>query len=277
MRRLVITADDLGRDPATNDVVLGLVADGFVTATTLIPVAPESVKAAEGARAVDVTPHLHLTLTGERGLPPWRPLAVGGRVAGHDGALATDPFDLGSRGEAADLAADVLAELDAQLAWMRAQGFTPTTADSHAGTLYGLHGRSWLAEALFWCARHGLAFRLPRDPVPYFAGPVPPELAKQHADAVRLADDLGVALPEVIMTNRLPADRLGSYEALLTDLVARLDILPEGTSELFLHPSTADAALDGEVRTWEARLLRDPAWHDAVAAAGIELVEGWAS
>lgn len=271
MRRLVVTADDLGRDPATNDVVLGLVADGCVTATTLIPVGPESAQAAEHVRELGVTPRLHLTLTGERGLPPWRPLAVGGGLAGPDGALTDDPFDLAARGATAD----VLAELDAQLAWMRAQGLTPTAADSHAGTLYGLHGRSWLAETLSWCGRHGLSFRLPRDPAPYLGDGMTPELAELHARAVALADALGVALPEVIMTNRSTAAQLGSYAALRADLVARLDALPEGTSELFLHPSTADAALDGEVRAWEARLLRDPAWHAAVAASGVELVEGW--
>jgi predicted glycoside hydrolase/deacetylase ChbG (UPF0249 family) len=276
MRRLVVTADDLGRDPATTDVVLGLVADGCVTATTLIPVAPESARAAARARELGVTPRLHLTLTGERGLPPWRPLAVGGHLAGPDGALAEDPLVLGARGDE-DVAADVVEELDAQLAWMRGQGLAPTAADSHGGTLYGLHGRSWLAETLAWCGRHGLAFRLPRDPVPYLGGPVPAELANLHARAVGLADALGVALPEVIMTNRLTAAQLGSYEALLADLVARLDTLPEGTSELFLHPSTADAALDGAVRAWEARLLRDPAWHAAVAASGVELVDGWAA
>jgi len=273
MRRLVVTADDLARDPATTDVVLGLVRDGCVTATTLIPVAPGSASAAAGARALGVTPRLHLTLTGERGLPRWHPLTSGSGLAGADGALTDDPFVVAARAEPED----VVAELDAQLAWMRAQGLEPTAADSHAGTLYGLHGRSYLAEALAWCARNGLAFRLPRDPVPYLGGPVPAELGRRHAQAVRLADDLGVALPEIIMTNRLTAAQHGSYEALRSDLVTRLDLLPEGTSELFLHPSTADAALGGAVRAWEARLLRDPVWHAAVEAAGIRLVEGWTS
>ena len=268
MRRLVVTADDLGRDPATTDVILDLLADGLVNATTLIPVSPGAADAARRVRALRVTPRLHLTLTGEHGLPPWRPLVARASLTGEDGALATDPFELGARGATAD----VVAELDAQLGWMRDQGLAPTAADSHAGTLYGLHGRSWLAETLTWCAAHGLAFRLPRDPLPYFGGPLPSALAEQHARAVALADDLGVPLPATILTRRAG---VGSYDGLRADLVARLDALPVGVSELFLHPSTPEASPDGVVRAWEARLLRDPAWHAAVQAAGVELVEGW--
>ena len=277
MRRLVVTADDLGRDPASTDIVLDLAAAGHVTATTLIPVAPGARDAARRARAAGVEPHLHLTLTGERGLPPWRPLSGGASLAGPDGALPADPHAVGSRAEPGD----VVAELDAQLAWAHEAGLRPAVADSHAGTLYGLHGRSFLAETLAWCARHGLAFRLPADPAPYLGGPPSAPLAEAHARAVALAGSLGVALPATVWTNRRSAADLGSYETLRADLVARLDDLPEGVSELFLHPSTTGApGLDddaGTVRAWEARLLRDPAWHAALDRAGVGLALGWAS
>lgn len=274
MRRLVVTADDLGRDPASTDVVLDLVTTGRVTATTLIPVAPGSRDAARRARADGVEPHLHLTLSGEHGLPPWPPLSGGPSLAGPDGTLPTDPFVVGARAQTDD----VVAELDAQLAWAHEAGLRPAVADSHAGTLYGFHGRSFLAAALTWCARHGLAFRLPRDPGPYLGGPLPAVLAEQHGRAVALADSLGVALPATIWTNRRSAADLGSYEALRSDLVARLDDLPEGVSELFLHPTTSDApGVHDDVRAWEARLLRDPAWHDALARSGVTLVGGWSS
>jgi hypothetical protein len=46
---------------------------------------------------------------------------------------------------------------------------------------------------------------------------------------------------------------------------------------LFLHPSREDAVAgpDGIVRTWEARLLRDPVWHDAIEREDVEVVGGW--
>ncbi|WP_049560831.1 carbohydrate deacetylase [Nonomuraea sp. SBT364] len=272
-RRVVITADDLGREPGTTDVIAALLAEGQVSATTLICVSPEAERAARRVHELGVLPRVHVTLTSERGLPRWRPLNGAASLVDPDGTLSDDPLALGARGEADE----VIREADAQLAWMRDRGAAPVAADSHAGTLYGLHGRSWLAEALHWCARHSLAFRLPRDPGPYVGGPLPPPLAAAHQRAVALADELGVPIPQTIATNRRTAAELGGYERLRDDYLRRLAALPEGTSELFLHPSREDAVTgpDGIVRTWEARLLRDPVWHAALRSEGVEVVEGW--
>ncbi|GGO79131.1 carbohydrate deacetylase [Nonomuraea cavernae] len=272
-RRVVITADDLAREPGTTEVIVALLAEGQVSATTLICLSPDAERAANQVRALGVVPRLHVTLTSERGLPRWRPLDGAASLVDPDGTLSDDPFVLGARGEAED----VIREADAQLRWMSERGFTPEAADSHAGTLYGLHGRSWLAEALEWCARHGLAFRLPRDPEPYFGGPLPPHLAAAHEGAVALADALGVSIPRTIATNRRGAHELGGYERLRDDYLRRLAALPEGTSELFLHPSREDAVTgpDGIVRIWEARLLRDPVWHRALESEEVEVVGNW--
>ncbi|MGW6505324.1 carbohydrate deacetylase [Nonomuraea angiospora] len=272
-RRVVITADDLGREPGTTEVIVALLAERHVSATTLICVSPAAERAANQVRELGVVPRLHVTLTSERGLPPWRPLNGAASLVDPDGTLSDDPLVLGARGEARD----VVREADAQLHWMSDRGLVPEAADSHAGTLYGLHGRSWLAESLEWCARHGLAFRLPRDPEPYFGGPLPPPLAAAHERAIALADALGVSIPETIATNRRTAHELGSYEQLRDDYLRRLAALPEGTSELFLHPSREDALTgpDGIVRAWETRLLRDPVWHRALESERVEVVEGW--
>ncbi|MFI6481751.1 ChbG/HpnK family deacetylase [Nonomuraea sp. NPDC050663] len=272
-RRVVITADDLGREEGSTEVILALLAEGHVSATTLICVSPQAARAAERVRELGVLPRLHVTLTSEHGVPPWRPLNGTATVCEPDGTLSSDPFALGARGEAHD----VIEESQAQLRWMREHGLAPEAADSHAGTLYGLHGRSWLAEALRWCAGHGLAFRLPRDAGPYVGGPLPPPLAAAHEQAVALADSLGVAIPQTIATNRSTAAELGSYERLRDDYLRRLGELPEGTTELFLHPSREDAVAgpDGTVRAWEARLLRDPVWHRALERERVEVVKDW--
>ncbi|MEV0618438.1 ChbG/HpnK family deacetylase [Nonomuraea sp. NPDC050404] len=272
-RRVVITADDLGREPGTTEVIASLLAEGQATATTLICLSPVAEQAAKTVRELGVVPRLHVTLTSEGGLPRWRPLTGAASLADRDGTLSDDPYVLGARGESGD----VIGEAEAQLRWMRERGLTPEAADSHAGTLYGLHGRSWLAEALEWCARHGFAFRLPRDPLPYFGGPLPPPLAAAHEQAVAHADALGVAIPETIATNRRGAHELGSYERLRDDYLRRVADLPEGTSELFLHPSREEAVMgaDGIVRIWETRLLRDPVWHKALESEGVEAVGGW--
>ncbi|GAB2601287.1 ChbG/HpnK family deacetylase [Pseudactinotalea suaedae] len=269
-RRLVVTADDLGRDPRTDATVLDLLREGHVTATTLLAVAPGAADAAAGAVALGSTPRLHATITSERGLAPWPPRSPGSAVMADGGAL---PLDTGLALARASVD-DVVAEVAAQLAWMRAQGMAPAGLDSHAGTLYGLDGGPWLHPVLRWCASEGLAFRLPRDLRPYLGRPEP-EVAALHARAVALADDLGVALPAAMITNRSSAAALGRYETLRQQLVVALDSLPAGTSELFLHPADGLPGPVGQVRAWEARLLRDPVWHDAVASAAVELVGDW--
>lgn len=270
-RSVVITADDFGRDLGTNETIAALLAEGHISATTLITVSPS---AADALRRIDLVPHLHVTLTSERGLPRWSPLGGASRLTDPDGSLTDDLLQLSSR----CTPTDAIAEADAQLGWMRRRGLTPVAADSHSGTLYGLHGGPWagqiLAATLQWCARHQLAFRLPRDPALYFGATLPAPLAHLHEQAVGLADELGVVLPQAIATNRRTAADLGSYEALRDGYLRCLSTLPEGTSEVFLHPSQegAVAGPDGILRVWEARLLRDPKWHDALDAEDISVV-----
>lgn len=278
-RRVVITADDLGREPGTTEMITTLLAEGHASATTLITVSPTAEDAAQRVARIGVHPHLHVTLTSERGQPRWRAMSGFSSITDPDGTLTDDPFALASRGGIGD----VIREADAQLEWMRRRDLSPVTADSHSGTLYGLHGGPWseqiLGVALKWCARHGLAFRLPRDPVPYFGAALPPHLARLHEQAVALADRLGVAIPQTIATNRRSASELGSYERLREDYLRHLSALPEGTSELFLHPSREDAATgpDGIVRVWETQLLRDRKWHDALETEGVGVVAGWSA
>jgi predicted glycoside hydrolase/deacetylase ChbG (UPF0249 family) len=276
-RRVVITADDLGREPGTTEMIIALLAERYVSATTLITVSPTAEDAAQRVAQIGVLPHLHVTLTSDRGQSRWRAMSGVSSITDMEGTLTDDPYALASRGGVDD----VVREADAQLEWMRRSGFSPVAADSHSGTLYGLHGGPWveqiLAVVLRWCARHGLAFRLPRDPVPYFGTALPTHLARLHEHAIALADELGVAIPQTIATNRRSASELGSYERLREDYLKRLSALPEGTSELFLHPSSEDAATgpDGIVRVWEARLLRDRKWHDALETEGVGVVAEW--
>ncbi|WP_159619083.1 ChbG/HpnK family deacetylase [Ruania rhizosphaerae] len=272
MRRLVITADDLGRDAATTAEIVALAREGLITATTVIAVAPASAQAAEQITTAQVATRVHLTLTSETsetsesGVAAWRPLADVPSLVEADGSLTTDPYRLGGRGETED----VRTELEAQLAWARAQGLRVTAADSHAGALYGLHGRSWLEPALRWCARHGLGFRLPRQLTPYLGGPAPEPLRSAHAAAVTLADELGVPIPQTMITNNRTASDWGTYAAFRAGMLARVATLGEGTSELFLHPSPVS-----QIRSWEARLLRDPALRETIRSEGITLVAGW--
>ncbi|MBX6752530.1 MAG: hypothetical protein IRY85_23195, partial [Micromonosporaceae bacterium] len=58
-RRLVITADDLGRDAGSTEVIGALLAEGHITAASLITVAPESAPAVAAGRPGGVGPRQH--------------------------------------------------------------------------------------------------------------------------------------------------------------------------------------------------------------------------
>lgn len=272
-RRLVITADDLGREHASAAAIAELAADGAITATTAIVVAPAAEEGVAAVTAAGVVPHLHATLSSDGGTTPWHPLTGRRSLVTDAGTLPDAPTEVGERAEPADVAA----ELDAQLAWLHARGIRPAALDSHSGTLYGLTGRSFLGEAFALAARHGMGFRLPRDPALYLGGELPNELRELHATAVVAADAAGIALPASIATNRRPATDLGDYETLRAHYLRLLGALPEGTSELFLHPAPehAVAGPNGIIRAWELRLLRDDVFRGALDAEGFELVAEW--
>lgn len=279
-RRLVITADDLGRDPAGDPAIVELAAEGLITATTAIVVGVgPTAETVAALQAVGIEPRLHATLSSERGIAAWHALTAGASLGDeHDGEPGGPlPFDaalVAQRGEPGEVAA----ELAAQLGRLRSLGACPAALDSHAGTLYGLTGRSFVPEALALCARERLGFRLPRDLAPYLGAEPAAPLAALHEQAVGAADVAGVPLPAAMVTNRRTAGDLGRYDALLDDVRRMLGALPEGTSELFLHPAPEEAARSDPgtaVRAWELRLLRDPAFRAAIDAEGFELAHAW--
>lgn len=292
-RRLVLTADDLGHDRETNREIVALLREGRLTASTLLVVGPEAEHAAglvlaarmddDGASSAArvPVPRLHVALTSPAGEAPWRPAAPDvPSLTDDDGAFHSNPFLLGEAAEAEEVAR----ELEAQLAWMTDAGLHPPGLDSHSGILYGLHGGPFLDVALRFCAEHALPFRMPRSIALYGGLNLPQDMREEFEEyvsgAVARADELGVRLPAEIGTSWESASELGSYEALRAHYVDLLARLPEGTSEIFLHPAPESAVerihgAEARTRAWELRLLRDPAFHDAIEAEGIELVATW--
>lgn len=267
-RRLVVTADDLGRDAAGTATICALWEEGLIDAATMIAVTEESPRAAARLRAAGLTPHLHLTLSSEPALPPWRPLAGGRSMRDARGAL---PGALRGDGHGPD-PEEAIEEFEAQLAWMHAAGLTPRVVDFHTSELYVLHGGALLDLMLPWCARHGLGLRLPRRLEPFpGAAALPEALRAGHAAALRSADALGAPLPVFLLSHHGTAR---GADALRGELTGGLGRLPSGTSELVLHPSASGPGVPA-VRPLEALVLRDPRWREALVTAGIRRVPHW--
>lgn len=262
-RSLVLTADDAGTDPDADREIAALLAGSPLTAVGVITAGPEGTGPGV-ARVVEllartaphVAPGVHVVLPA--------PEPAGG-------------FD--------DVADRVTAQTDALTRSAAAVGLpAPDRIDSHQGTLYGLQGRSYLPEALGVCAQRGMAFRLPRslelygDSDPLLATPA---VRARHASAVAAADAAGVRLPRVIATHRGGDAEARDYATLRHHYLALLGRLPEGVSEIFLHPAPDTPRLREQSagwwrkRTWELRLLRDPVFGREIERQGIDLVAGW--
>jgi len=262
-RSLVLTADDAGTDPDADREIAALLAGSPLTAVGVMATGPGAgssgvARVAEllAEAAPDVAPGVHVVL------PATAP--AGG-------------FD--------DVAERITAQADTVARAAAAVGLpTPVRLDSHQGTLYGLQGRSYLPEAIGVCARRDMAFRLPRglelygDDDPLLASPA---LRTRHASAVAAADAAGVRLPRVIATHRGGDAEAGGYVALREHYLRLLGRLPEGVSEIFLHPAPDTARLRAtsagwwRKRAWELRLLGDPVLTREIERQGIDLVDGW--
>lgn len=273
---LVLTADDLGFEPGTNRAIVSLLADGAVTATTILTISPF---AEDGLAALEAVPDtalgVHFASTSDRGRRVY-PLADGVHsLVEEDGAFPVD----WAKAERQATGAHIACELTAQITWVTSRGWTPKRLDSHSGTLYGVNGNPFVGEAFAACVKHGLGFRLPRGLELYFEDQVPPDLDAMLTGAVRFADNFGVALPAQMGTNR--ERTVGSYQELRRSYLDLLDRLPEGVvSEIFLHPAEDTPSIrmldaNWQKRVWEYQLLRDPVWLREIERHEIELLPTW--
>ena len=268
-RSLVLTADDAGTDPDADREIAALLAGSPLTAVGVITAhadddPPEDTTNPGVERVVEVLAHLAPDV------------APGVHV------VLPTPAPEGGFDDVADRVIDQIDVLDRATTAVGSPA--PDRLDSHQGTLYGLLGRSYLAEAIEICARRGLAFRLPRglelygDDDPLLATPT---VRERHASAVAAADAAGVRLPRVIATHRGGDAEARDYVTLRDHYLRLLERLPEGTSEIFLHPAPDTPRLRElsagwwRKRTWELRLLGDPVFIREIERQGIDLVARW--
>ena len=74
----------------------------------------------------------------------------------------------------------------------------------------------------------------------------------------------------MMLTNTTPYQDVASYEQLRDSYIAMLDAVPVGVSEVFVHPG-----VDDQKRQWEARLVVDSQWLEALKERDIRVVDRW--
>jgi chitin disaccharide deacetylase len=280
LKRLVITADDVGLHPGMTRGALAACVAGAVTAVSVSPVGrafEAAVDALRGlccgrVRSPDVG--VHFTLVGER------PLSPAGRIRsllGRDGAFLSGYPALAWRYLAGRLdPAEVEVELRAQVECLLDTGLPVVHANSHQH----LHLLPGIFEIVLRLAEeHGIPFvRIPEEP----AGETP-----WSPRALQLAalHHLGRRARRRLAGSSVLAPRrtLGVLHAGHLDREILRTALPQVAesaacvTELVCHPGIGDAEL-GTAYDWgyewdrETATLCDPLLPGLLRAAGVELV-----
>ena len=280
-RHLVVNADDFGISRGVNRGIVEAHRAGLVTSASLMANLPAAEDAlTRAAICPDLGLGLHLTLTAGR--PLCRPEQVPTLVDA-DGRF----FVLGTLLARLSLgqvrADDLRRELAAQVEWALRRGMRPDHLDSH----HHVHVHPRVAPLVIALAReHQVAWV--RCPVE--AGPSPSVLALPPKDAARTVaiSTFGSVTRVLVRRAGLHTTRhfrgiglgMGFGEA---DLLAALERLPPGLTELMTHPGHPDEELArltvfAEGRDRELAALTSPAVRDALRRRRIRLTSfAWLS
>ena len=245
--RLVVTADDVGLDPGITEGALTALRDGIVTDLSVLVARDDWGRTVVALREAGVAEiGVHLTLC--EGRPVLPPHEVPALVA-DDGRFPTSGARVALRRATARLGRrQVRREWLAQVRRAQAAGFRVTHLDGHKHfhLLPGLFGVA--LDVAQTCGVRGI--RLSREPGPGAQATVREVLARLSAWPARRVARAGLAI-----TDRVAG--IGVAGGLTTDtLVGLLRDLPEGTTELIVHPGKTGAPLpEGlgvEGLVWEA-------------------------
>jgi len=282
VKQLILNADDFGLTRGVNEGIIRAHREGILTSATLMANALAFDHAVELARA---NPSLgvgcHLVLVGGTAVAPRDEIST---LADRDGQLPASLAAFVTRLSLGSIRRrDIERELLAQIEKIRRAGIEPTHLDTHKHT----HAHPGVMAALGRVARQTKIIRV-RKPVenlrdswrsvPANGGEMLARLAA--AAAVRaispwfeaLSRRYGLFSPENFL-GLAATGQLGP--ALLCRLI---DTLPDGCTEIMLHPGLCDAELARtdsrlqEQRQLEMEALLSPEVRRAVTQAGVQLI-----
>jgi hopanoid biosynthesis associated protein HpnK len=272
MKQLIVTADDFGADLAVNEAVEEAHLRGVLTAASLMVGAPAAADAvARAKRLPTLRVGLHLVLV--EGRPVSDPALVPDLV-GPDGAFRTDMASLGAAiFFLPAVRRQMEAEVEAQFQAFAASGLPL----DHVNTHKHFHLHPSILEAILESGRrHGLkALRAPVEPRAVLAraepggSPGPAWVTGPWAAlGRRRARRAGLKTPDQVFglswSGAMDAGRLCGL----------IEHLPDGLSEIYLHPATLDAypgSAPGYHYIEEFEALVNPAVAAAARAKGVTL------
>lgn len=261
MKRLIVTADDVGLHRGMTDGAIRAHIDGIVTACSVVANGAAFEHAVERLREVpSIAVGVHLALVEERPLSPDVPSLVGANglfVENYAAFLA--PYAM--RRIRVD---EVERELRAQIERVLQTGLTIAHANGHQH----LHLLPRVFEIVQRLAEeYGIGYVRIVDE---------PRSLSLRGAAVRVLTHLGRRAKKRARTKTNDCTLGVTRAGHLTDIVPLLDRVGDGTTELVCHPGLGDAELAGSYQwkyEWDAETnaLCDPALREAIAGRGIDL------
>jgi hopanoid biosynthesis associated protein HpnK len=277
MKQLILNADDFGLTPGVNRGIIRAHQEGILTSTTLMATAPAFEDAVALARA---NPQLgvgcHLVLVGGQTVTPHAEIpslaAPDGKLPGSLAMFAANVSSGKIRPE------EIGQELRAQIGKIRSAGIDPTHLDTHKHT----HAHPVVMEELARVARE-LGIRRVRNPVEHLADSWRSAGLSKGAGAAavvrtiarrfgEIAQKFGLLSPDnflgLAMTGQLGPEALRRM----------ISALPEGRTEIMLHPGICDEDLAKtgsrlqEQRQLELNGLVDPDVKHMIEKEGIRLI-----
>ncbi len=250
-RYLIINADDFGMAPCVNKAIHHGKQLGVITSASLLATAQYANEAAGIARLEDLPLGVHWTLQSEWADKPW-PMAARNAIT-----LSQNGF-LPENGDVAKKAAsgDVKKELEAQYQLIKTMGITPSYADCHGTSLYGLNGRLFFITAFELCRKYALPFRFPKGNgflKRQFDNGLPGPISAAHRVVTLIGQGMGVTLPNEFLTNPYSIARIKDYETLKNYYFQQLSHVEKAVTELVLHPAQPDDNILARSPEWQKR------------------------
>ena len=272
-KRLIVTADDFGLSEAVNEAVERAHRDGVLNAASLMVAAPAAADAVRRARAMpSLAVGLHVVVVeGPAVLPP---PAIPDLVDA-EGWFPSDQFRLGLRYFALPRVRRQLAEeIRAQFAAFAATGLRLDHANAHKH----MHLHPTVGRLVMEAGRaHGLrAIRVPAEPLAPASGLPERALLAWTRLLRRHARRAGLAVNDhcfgLRWSGAMTAERLLSL----------IDTLPDGVSEIYLHPAARRderlaAVMPDYAHEQELAALLDPRVQTALRRHAVEVLGGYAA
>ena len=260
MRYLIINADDFGVCSETNKAIEQIFNEGTVSSTTIMtpcPGAEDAVARVKANKRMKVGLHITTNAEWTRVWGQWKPVAPLEKVRSltdENGYFWDNVAEFSKRA----IAEEFSIELEAQYRFLADRGVSPAHVDSHMGSVYGLFGKSFMKETLEFCAKHKLPFRFPKniDNIRKFTGmeSLPDALVSMHEQTVAYASASGIKLIDNLFTNTTPFPEITGYSKVKEIYLSIISELPEGVSEILLHPSLASSPVGATNPVWPARV-----------------------